>query len=472
MQKHPSLRSTILFIVLIVVLPFLMIALKSIQQLLTQATGTKANIVVDVNLTLEPIIPFWSSFAQGGEESSNMIAPIVSQIKTLHPRYIRIDHLYDHYNVVGRDTQGTLTFNFASLDGVVGSIMQTGALPFLSLSYMPPAIAKNGDITQTPLNWNEWAAVVSATITHYSGKSGLNISNVYYEVWNEPDLFGGWHTYGDKNYLTLYQYAVLGAENAKNTNPFKIGGPDTTQLYEDWITTLAQYVTRNNLRLDFFSWHRYSNNPTQYAKDVSQVTGWLFPYPQLVSKPRIISEWGFDPEINAGYDGTFAAAHAIAVVRQAINGYEQLFSFELVDGPDPAGHEYWGRWGLLTHPTFGQHQKPRFAAMQLLSSLSGQRLLVSGEGTWVTALATKDNGSIKILLVNYDQSNLHTEQVPITITNLISGQYQFKSTRLSQNSTSEIASITNGRFATQVIMPTNSVVLLELTAPANPFLGN
>ena len=53
---------------------------------------------------------------------------------------------------------------------------------------MPPALADN--VTDEPRDWAEWQMTVKATIEHYSGTKGKNIPGVYYEVWNEPDLFG------------------------------------------------------------------------------------------------------------------------------------------------------------------------------------------------------------------------------------------------------------------------------------------
>ena len=75
-------------------------------------------------------------------------------------------------------------------------------------------LAPNGDITGTPTDWGAYQLVIQKTVEHLSKDRGID--NVMYEVWNEPDLFGGWKTYGPKNYLTLYSYAAHGADT-KNT---------------------------------------------------------------------------------------------------------------------------------------------------------------------------------------------------------------------------------------------------------------
>lgn len=460
-----SLISFIILIFLLLLLPFLYVASQKVQQLITRASGIKANIVVDAAHTLEPIKPAWKSFAQGGEESKNMFTPVVGEMKNLQPTYIRIDHIYDHHPIVSRDGNGALQFNFAPLTDIVKSIQAMGAKPFIALSYMPSTIA-SGDITSAPRDWNEWALVVQKTIEHVSSKNGMNISDVYYEVWNEPDLFGNWKYYGEKNYLTLYTYSAQGAKRAQNTNAYKLGGPATTKLYKNWIIALAKHVTQNNLRFDFFSWHHYTLDPQEYATDVAEITSWLFPYPTLIAVPRVISEWGFDSEINAGYDGNFAAAHTVATIRQAINGYEQLFTFEVVDGPDPAGKKFWGRWGLLTHPSQGIQRKPRYTAFQLLNQLQGKRLFLSGEGTWVTGIAALNDQTIRVILSNYDKSGRNTEKVPLRIDSIPNGNYTLLTTYLGKKVQKTTLTITNGFFVTELSMTPSSVALIELI-PAN-----
>ena len=163
-----------------------------------------------------------------------MIGPVVNQMKTLDPSYIRIDHIYDFFNIV-QGSPGNLSFDFSRLDPMIDSILATGAKPLIALSYMPSVIAQDGNIINQPVDWNDWALTVQKTVEHYSGRGNKNIAGVYYEVWNEPDLFGGWKVYGDKNYITLYSYAATGANRATNVQPFAIGGPATTALYKNWM---------------------------------------------------------------------------------------------------------------------------------------------------------------------------------------------------------------------------------------------
>ncbi len=171
---HVSNRvsSIVSLIALIVFLPLLILGITQTYQLFIRATGTPADIVIDTHIPLEPIkTDFYHAFAQGGEESGDMIAPVQSEVTALRPRLIRLDHIYDLYHIVSRDGSG-LHYDWSKLDAALSTIRATGAKPLLALSYMPNVIAKDGNIINPPNDWNEWASVVSQTVEHVSGRGG------------------------------------------------------------------------------------------------------------------------------------------------------------------------------------------------------------------------------------------------------------------------------------------------------------
>ncbi|MCJ7792357.1 MAG: hypothetical protein MUP45_00015, partial [Candidatus Marinimicrobia bacterium] len=167
-------------------------------------------------------------------------------------------------------------------------------------SYMPLALSKDGQVTSPPENWNDWASVVKNFIEHYSGKTNRNLAHVYYEVWNEPDLFGNWKISGcrlldlgcdpNKDYKTLYLQSVSGAQQAKNTNPFFIGGPATTSFYPAWFDKLLEFCETKNLRLDFLSWHSYHPETDFYNQELEDLRTIIEKHPRFLGIKKIISE--------------------------------------------------------------------------------------------------------------------------------------------------------------------------------------
>lgn len=420
-RKSDVIKSLVPLVLGLAVIAVVGVAIPNAVRLAGKASGEPANLVINIEGVLGVMPTPWRNLAQGGESPSDMIASVIPEVKALKPEYIRIDHIYDAYSVVSRSESG-LTYDWTRLDGAVDSILATGAKPFLSLSYMPEVIAK-GDMVSPARDWNEWGEVVAATIRHYSGIDQKNIDGVIYEVWNEPDLFGNYKTYGDLNYLKMYEASARAAAQVRGVNVFEIGGPATTALYKNWLERLIKHVDENNLRMDFVSWHRYTTDIAEFEKDVVEARSWAENIPALVNLKYYITEWGFNSENDKGYDEASGAIHFLAASRTMVGTVNRAFVFEIKDGPGQ--QKFWGRWGMLTNEKYGTpEKKPRYKAMEFINELYPYRLSVSGEGSWVKSLATtNDDGDIKVLIANYDPRGVHVESVPITIENLPSGDF-------------------------------------------------
>ncbi len=437
-------------------------------QYFSKAAPIKANIKINVRKIIGPLPSKWNSLAQGGEEQGvQMLNNVIPQVSALYPRYIRIDHVYDFYNVVRRDNFGKLVFNWNQLDKTVCDIYRTGAKPFFSLGYMPKVMSIDGSLISQPTNWKEWRLLVKKTIERYSGKNtrlcnqitGYWLTDVYYEVWNEPDLetFGKWSLYGGKkSYKLLYFYSSQGAKQAKNVYHFYLGGPATTKIYKNWIQIFSDYVLKNNLRIDFISWHHYSTQTNDYVNDVLNLRQWLSAkkYTRFRFLPTIISEWGYDSDPNPIADTNVGAAHTVAVIRDLIDQQINMaFLFEIKDGPTP-------RWGILTHD--GQ-KKPRYQALKMINLLDKYRLKTEGEGSFIKAISTWSPKKITTILVNYDKNNKNIEMVPVTFVNLQSNSYSLTTTSLNgKKTTINNLTATNNQLQRNVLMTPNSVIALEL----------
>ncbi len=434
--------------------------IKVVREFFGQASGVPASLIVDTTAILGPMPRPWRNLAQGGEDHNWRIDKLTPQVAALKPEYIRLDHIYDFYEIV-QGTPGNITFNWSKFDLIIDDILKTGAKPYISLSYMPPAIS-SGDILAYPVNWSDWQLVVQKTIEHLSGTKGIR--DVYYEVWNEPDLFGSFKYYGDKNYLTLYSYASNGAKNARGVLPFKLGGPAITALYENWFKAWAKACVNNKWRCDFFSWHRYSNDLEQFAKDVQLAREWVQAYPQL--EPTLefqITEWGHDSNNHAGYDSAYSAAHTVAGAIAMSNRVERAFVFEIQDGKDPDGKNYWGRWGMFTHNDFGANSKARYRGLRMLDSIADQRLQITGLGSWVKALAAKnDLGQTEMIIANFDAKAAHSELVPVTFLNIEPGSYTLNKEFLNGSKQNQQIATDAAILRTEVFMPVNEVAKIKL----------
>ena len=99
--------------------------------------------------------------------------------------------------------------------------------------------------------------------------------------------------------------------------------------------------------------------------------------------------------------------------------------------------------------------------------MKGQRLNLTGEGTFVTGFGVKDENSYKVILVNYDQDGVHNETFPVTFTGLNPGNYQFSQTNLYGKTLTTQETITGDNLLKTIFLAANNLVLLELT-PLTP----
>ncbi len=461
--KHRRLFTVLELLLILLSLPLGILLVKEGVSFISKALGTKANLTIDLNQVSIVAEDPWRNLAQGGEEKGNYLKPVIPYLKNLKPNYIRIDHVYDFYNVVARNQDGSIALNWEDLDSLIEDILSTGAKPFFSLSYMPAALSKE-EGSFLPKNWDEWEYVVQKTVEHYSGVSNLAISDVYYEVWNEPDLFGGFKTYSEKNYLDLYYYSARGAQKSENVMPFKIGGPATTKLYKGWFDNLLTYTQKNGLRIDFYSWHKYSKDLSDYEKDISQVKKWIRDsYPNYSNLELIISEVGPTTEIDPIYDQDFSAIHTLAVSTVIDGETVKGFTFEIKDGPGST--KYWGRWGILTHENFaGSEPKPRYKALEFLNKMQGKRVLVTGQGSWVKALSRLDGNTLRLFVVNYDPDTSHFEAVPLTFVNLLSRDFLFRRTDFQGKVREVKVSSDSGTWKTLELFSPNQAAIFEIEA--------
>lgn len=435
----------IALIILLVSVPISIFLVGQKTNFSNRANDLPANIVIDANNVSENTSgEVWRNLAQGGEDRTRQLQPVLNEVKALHPKYIRIDHIFDFYTE-------------AELDLIINDITATGAKPFIALSYMPPSLSKTGNTTDLPNDWTAWENLVQKTVERISGKGGLNISNVYYEVWNEPDLFGGFKMGGDKSYLELYTHTVRGAQRAKGVNSFKIGGPAVTGFYENWLNKLLVFTQENNIRLDFLSWHRYSKVLSDYEDDFNDSD-------HFQGYETIITEMGPNSENDKVYDTNFGALHLIATSVLLEGKVDKIFNFEIKDGIGP--EKYWGRWGMITNEKWGKPEvKPRYRAVQFLNNLNGgKEIKVEGNGSFVKAIAKNNNGKTQVLIVNYDHNGRHAEAVPVKITNLPSNTIKLKRINFNGNTQETVINLDGNTYETTLSFDPNTASILELTA--------
>jgi hypothetical protein len=332
---------------------------------------------VEVFGAAAPGTPLKVELAQGGEsEDPDFLMNVTAQTRSLGPGLLRIDNIYNFYDIVSRAPDGTLRYNWSKFDRALDNIRALGREPMICLSYMPETMSRSGTSrVEPPARLEEWAALVEATVRHVNVERKMGVR--YWEVWNEPDQISFWRS-GYPDYLQLYDATARAALAADPT--VKLGGPSTARFSADHLDEFLYHEAHFSPvgKVDFVSWHEYGRSPDELAANIREARAIIAKYPRL-SPEIFITEFNVlqgGPGDTSAYGNTDRVQGAISLLASLESmGRERLdraFLFELKDGKGPKS--YWGRWGVLTND--GQ-PKPIYHTLKAFSGRPEGMLPVS-----------------------------------------------------------------------------------------------
>ncbi|HUS13392.1 MAG TPA: hypothetical protein VM536_00025 [Chloroflexia bacterium] len=343
-------------------------------------TATPALPLVQVSVAAAPLHRrhLALGLAQGGESKDPAyLRPAVPLIAALGIQYVRVDQVYDYPGMLAPRPGGGLIYDWAPLDTLVDDIRAMGAEPMLDLSYMPAALNPESNLLP-PRDWDAWSKLVDTTVRHFNVDRGLGLR--YWEIWNEPNLWGAWHG-SYPQYLALYDFSRRAIHDR---DPTAIVGGPALSLYEesalDWLLGFEQ-AQPDGGSVGFLSWHAYGWTPNEAANQVRAARALVArkqpagPHPELMITELGVRTGGpGDTSVDNRADTPAAAAHLLAsIVALEAAGLDKLFIFELRDGPH-AGGEFWGRFGILSQ---NLHPKPIYHVLRAIHELGADLLPVT-----------------------------------------------------------------------------------------------
>jgi xylan 1,4-beta-xylosidase len=332
--------------------------------------------------------------------------------------YVRFHAILDDdVGVYTEGPHGEAVYNFSYIDQVYDGLLTSGVRPIVELSFMPRRLASR-DIRQSfwyrpvvapPKDYGRWDALISALARHLVQRYGIEeVSQWYFEVWNEPNLDFWAGEPKQATYWTLYDHS---ARTLKAVDPrLRVGGPATAQAA--WVAAFIKHCKQGHIPVDFVSSHVYANDT---AKDVFASTERI-PRNKMVCRavqkvhseiqasalPSLPLIW---TEFNASYKNETAVTDApymgpwlAETVRQCDGLLQDMSYWTFSDVFEEQGvvkTPFYGGFGLLA---VGGIPKPAFNAFALLHRLGDQRFANDAEGTLFTR---REDGALVLALWNY-----------------------------------------------------------------------
>jgi xylan 1,4-beta-xylosidase len=387
----------------------------------TAQNGSAETIAIDLNSPSHPLPHFWEQMFGSGRAILSLRDSYRNDLRETKKitdfRYVRFHAIFhDEVGIYDEDASGKPIYNFSYADQIYDGLLANGVRPFVELSFMPHKLASS-DIQQSfwyrpyvaaPKTYDKWADLISHFAQHFVDRYGIDeVSNWYFEVWNEPNLdFWG----GDPREQTYYQLYDSAAAALKKVSPrLRVGGPATAQAA--WVDRFIQHVTDSKVPADFVSSHVYGNDKSEdvfgtheaiprtqmVCRAIEKVHKQILASPQ----PKLPLIWS---EFNASYmnepdvtDTEFMGPWLADTIRQCDGMVDMMSYWTFSDVFEEQGvvkTPMYGGFGLFAEDSL---PKPAFNAFKMLHRLGEVRLAEKSDDVLVTK---RKDGTIAIAVWN------------------------------------------------------------------------
>lgn len=373
---------------------------------------------------------------------------------------------------------GNPVYDWTLVDRIFDTYMEVGAKPLVEIGFMPEALSSHpepyrhfwqpgdpyGDIytgwAYPPEDYGKWQELVYSWVRHAVERYGEEeVETWWWEVWNEPDI-GYWQG-TEEEYFRLYDHAAAGLKRALPTA--RIGGPHVTgpngERTQQFLRDFIQHCLGGTNRatgdigapLDYVGFHakgaprvmpdgHVRMSVSNQLRAIDNGFRIVVSYPELEGIPVIIGE--SDPEgcaacpvatdpHNAYRNGTMYSSYtaeqlARTVQLQDLYGVNLMgsvtWAFEFEDQP-----WFYGFRDLATNGV----DKPVLNVFRMLGKMGGVRVAAEStgslsveevrdhgvrEGPDIGALATRDEGSVAVLVWNYHDDDLPAPDADVVVT--------------------------------------------------------
>ena len=379
-------------------------------------------ITVDPSAPVHAFPHFWEQMFGSGRailalrESYGDDLRQVRQITGM--KYVRFHAIFhDEVGLYDENAQGEPVYNFSYVDQIYDGLLANGVKPFVELSFMPKKLASK-EILQAfwykpniapPKDWNKWENLITQFAKHLVDRYGIDeVSQWYFEVWNEPNIdFWG----GDPKQPTYWELYDHTARAVKAASPrLRVGGPATAQAA--WADTFIAHCNSEHVPVDFVSTHVYANDKAQDVfgtnEDISRrdmvcrAVKKVHDQIKASAMPNLPLIWS---EFNASYfnepavtDASFMGPWLANTIGQC-DGLVDVMSYwsfsDVFEEQGVVKTPFYGGFGLIAEDGI---PKPAFNVFKVLHHLGDQRLELNSDSARGTK---KKDGSLVVAIWNY-----------------------------------------------------------------------
>lgn len=393
-------------------------------------------IEVDTSAPAHPFPHGWERMFGSGRATLSLRESYRNDLRDVKQatdfEYVRFHGILDDdVGLYSEDAAGNPVYNFSYIDQIYDGLLKNGVRPFVELSFMPNKLAAHNTLhvfwyhpnVSPPKDWNKWSDLITHLAQHLVDRYGIDeVSQWYFEVWNEPNLDFWAGEPKEQSYYQLYDVTARALKGVSSR--LRVGGPATAQAA--WVDRFIRHCVENHVPVDFVSTHVYANDT---AKNVFG-TDEQIPRTQMVcraarkvhdevkasSRPDLPIIWS---EYNASYlnepdvtDALFMGPWMADTIRQC-DGLTDMMSYwtfsDVFEEQGIVKKPFYGGYGLIAE---GGLPKPAYNAFKILHRLGTERIPVDSQ----SALLTKrSDGTFAMAVWNLFLPKEHGEEKAVEI---------------------------------------------------------
>jgi xylan 1,4-beta-xylosidase len=379
-------------------------------------------IVVHAQGTWRPFPHYWEQVFGSGRAILSLRESYRRDLRAMKSstdiHYVRFHAIFaDEVGVYSEDVHGQPVYNWSYVDQIYDGLLESGVRPYVEMSFMPRALAASPMqhafwyplLPSPPKDYAKWEALVHNFAKHLVDRYGVNeVSQWYFEVWNEPNIDFWTGEPKQPTYFELYDHA---ARAIKRADPrLRVGGPATAQAA--WIPDMIAHAVQTQAPLDFVSTHVYGNDLSKdvFGTDenidrsvmVSRAVKKVYDQVKASARPDLPIFWS---EYNASYKNEMDVTDAafmgpwLANNIRLCDGLTTSMSYwtfsDVFEEQGVIKTPFYGGFGLIAE---GGVPKAAFNAFAMLHHLGDRR----SQPDLANALVTKRaDGTLAIAVWNY-----------------------------------------------------------------------
>jgi len=374
-------------------------------------------VIVDAGAPGRPFPHFWDQMFGSGRAILTLRESYRNDLREVKKvtdfRYVRFHNiLHDEVGVYDEDEHGNPIYNFSYVDQIYDGLLSNGVRPFVEISFMPKKLALRQDvhpfwykqIVSPPKDYKKWDDLIRAFAQHLVDRYGIDeVSQWYFEVWNEPNIDFWTGDPKQATYFELYDHTARALKSVSER--LRVGGPATSSAH--WVEDFLRHAVAANVPTDFVSSHGYGDDTVEDLFGTKED----IPVDQRVCRaiekvhnqiaasgrpgvPLMWTEWNVPSFDSLQARDTIYVGAALAEDIRECAGLVDMMSFwtfsDVFEETGPKREPFDGGFGLMA---MGGIRKPSYAAFALLHRLSEEMIPQDAPGV----LVTRRNGGTLVI---------------------------------------------------------------------------